>query len=143
MATQKKESAYRIPENVNVSKLIEDAQEAFYKDPNVIGVRIGENRKGGETQHDEIALIVLVKDKMPKSEVEKDYLIPALFQGMATDVVAPFGPDAPKEALGFAESHQDSDDMSFIAWERLHEQRMAESGGEIEWRRAAGSRTVR
>ncbi len=120
------------PETANVSRLIEEAQDAFFKDPNVIGVRIGNRRKGGETRPDEIALIVLVKVKLPKGDVDKSYLIPAVFQGMATDVVAPFGPDAPKEAPPeFSESHQHSDDMSFVAWERLHEQWMAESGSEM------------
>ncbi len=133
MAEKKQEVAYRIPEDADVGKLMEDAREAFYKDPNVIGVGIGNRRKGDETHHDEAALIVYVKTKLPKGEVNKNYLIPREFQGMATDVFAPFSPDAPKEALGFAEGHQHSDDMSFVAWERLHEQWMAESGGEIAW----------
>jgi hypothetical protein len=72
-----------------------------------------------------------VKSKRPKTEINKDYLIPSGFQGMATDVVAPFGPDAPLEALGFVEGHQHSDDMSFIDWPRLHEQWKAEAGGEL------------
>ncbi|MCZ6814860.1 MAG: hypothetical protein O7F14_12495 [Alphaproteobacteria bacterium] len=133
MATQKKASTYRIPENADVTKLIENAQKAFYEDSNVIGTRIGARRKGGEICHDEIVLIVLVKDKLPKQDVNKNYLIPQKFQGMETDVFAPFGPDAPKDALGFFEGHPHSDDMSFVAWERLHEQWMAESGGEIAW----------
>ena len=131
MATREEELAQGIPGRINVSELIEAAQQKFFKDLNVIGVRIGERRKGGETQHDEIALIVLVKEKIHKKDVAKRYLIPAEFQGIATDVVAPFGPDAPKEALGFSDSHEHSDDMSFVSWERLNEQRMAESGGEI------------
>ncbi len=133
MTKKKVETVSSFPADVNVSKLLEDAQEEFFKDPNVIGVRIGERRKGGETHHDEVTLVVLVKDKLLKDNVNKDYLIPEEFQGMATDVVAPFGPDAPKEALGFTDSHEHSDDMAFISWERLHEQWMAEADGEIEW----------
>ena len=106
MATQKKESAYRIPENVDISKLIEDAEKSFYEDPNVIGVGVGNRRKGDEIHDDEVALIVYVKTKLPKGEVNKNYLIPQKFQGMATDVVAPFGPDAPLEALGFPECQE-------------------------------------
>lgn len=41
MAKPKKDSAYRIPETANASSLLEEAQEAFFKDPNVIAVRIG------------------------------------------------------------------------------------------------------
>lgn len=134
MATQKKESSYRIPENADVSKLIEDAKKVLYKDPNVIGVGVGNRRKGiDETHHDEVALIVYVKTKLPNSDLSKDYIIPSKFQGIATDVVAPFGLDAPQEALGFVEGHQHSDDMFFIDWARLHEQWTAEAGGEIAW----------
>lgn len=133
MAKKKKGSAYHIPENTDVFTLIEDAKKDFYKDPNVIGVGVGNRRKGGETHQDEVALIVYVKNKLPKEEVDKDYLIKPEFEGMATDVVAPFGPDAPKEALGFIEGHQHSDDMFFIDWPRLHEQWTAEAGGEIAW----------
>ena len=133
MATQKKESLYRIPENADVSKLIEDAKMVFYKDPNIIGVGVGNRRKGDESHHDEVALIVYVKTKLPNSDVNEDYIIPSEFQGIATDVVAPFGPDAPQEALGFIEGHQHSDDMSFIDWPRLHEQWTAVAGGEIAW----------
>lgn len=133
MAEKKQGAAYCIPKNADVSKLIEDAKDVLYKDPNVIGVGIGERRKGDETHHDEIALIVYVKTKLPEGEVNKDHLIPPEFQGMKTDVVAPFGPDAPQEALGFTEGHQHSDDMSYVDWGRLHEQWTAEAGGEIAW----------
>jgi hypothetical protein len=81
-----------------------------------MGVRIGERRKGGETQPRDIVLIVLVKEKLPPGEVQAEYLIPDEFQGMATDVVSPFGPVAPKEALGFADSHEHTDDMAFISF---------------------------
>ena len=131
MATREEDLTHGIPGHINVSELIETAQREFFEDPNVIGVRIGERRKGGETQRDEIALIVLVKEKILKKEVAKPHLIPPDFQGIATDVVAPFGPDAPKEALGFSDSHEHSDDMSFVSWERLNEHWTAESGGEI------------
>jgi hypothetical protein len=134
MATAKKKVvAYQPPADVDVVQLIESAKAAFYKDPNVIGVGIGHPRRGGETHEDEITLIVYVKEKRPKDGLKSEYLIPAEFQGTRTDVVAPFGPDAPQEALGFGESHQHSDDMGYVDWGRLHEQRMAEAGGEIAW----------
>ncbi len=134
MAKKKKASSARISkEHPDVNKVLEKANKAFGKDPNFIGARIGVRRKRGEIHHDEIVLVVLVKDKLPKREVNKRYLIPRKFRGMETDVFAPFGADAPKDALGFFEGHTHSDDMSFVEWERLHEQWMAESGGEIAW----------
>ena len=128
LAERRQESAYRIPENVDVIELIEGAKKAFYQDPNVIGVGIGERRKEDQSHRDEVALIVYVKAKLPKGDINKDYLIPSAFQEIATDVVAPFGLDAPREAMGFVEGHQHSDDMTFIDYPRLHEQWMAEAG---------------
>lgn len=130
-APKKKEVTYPPSADGDVIALIEDAKEAFYKDTNVIGIGVGERRKGGETQHGEATLVIYVKEKILKGDVANSFLIPAKFQGMATDVVAPFGPDAPPEALGFEQSHQNSDDMSFVDWGRLHEQWTAEAGGEI------------
>ena len=122
-----------IPADIDVFKIIEDAKAVFYKDLNVIGVGIGQRRKGGETHHDEAVIIAYVNAKLPRDKVNDDLLIPSEFQGMPTDVVAPFGPDAPQEALGFAEGHQHSDDMSFVDGPRLHELWMNEAGGEIAW----------
>lgn len=130
MAQPKKEIAYQPPAEIDVITLIEDAKKVFYKDPNVIGVGLGNRRQGGETHADEVALIIYVKEKLDKAEIDSDYMIPAEFEGLATDVVAPFGPDAPLDALGFEESHQDSDDMGYVDWGRLHEQWTAEAGGE-------------
>lgn len=134
-ATRPKEAdrVDRIPSDVDVAQLLEGARQAFDHDPNVIGVGVAPRRKGGETHDDEVTLVFYVKRKLPKGDVDKKSLIPPNFQGMATDVVAPFGPDAPQDALGFFEGHQHSDDMSFVGWERLHEQWMAEAGGEIAW----------
>ncbi len=123
----------RIPSDVDVTQLLEGARQAFDHYPNVIGVGVAPRRKGGETHDDEVTLVFYVKRKLPKGDVDKKSLIPPNFQGMATDVVAPFGPDAPQDALGFFEGHQHSDDMSFVGWERLHEQWMTEAGGEIAW----------
>ncbi len=120
-----------IPENVDLSQFIEDAKEAFYRDPNVIGVGIGERRRGGETQSDELVLIVYVKVKAEAGAVDPDSLIPPEFGGMSTDVVEPFSSYSRGEALGFAESHQHSDDMSYVDWPRLHEQRALDAGGAI------------
>ncbi len=128
--TEKRE--YVAPDDREMTELIADAQAAFYDDPNVIGVGFGDRRVKGETRDGEHTLIVYVKNKLPKEECG-DRLLPPEFEGVAIDVVAPFGADAPREALGFAESHQISDDMSFVDWARLHEQRLEDAGGEIAW----------
>lgn len=123
----------RVPADVNVFELIEEAKEAFYDDPNVIGVGFGPRRKGDEIHDDEITLVVYVKEKLPEDDVDDAYLIPEEFEELATDVVAPFGPEAPKDAVDFVEGHQLSEDMGFVDWERLHEQWTAEAAGEIEF----------
>ena len=123
------QAGYSIPDDVKVSAIIEEAKAEFYQDPNVIGVGIGHRRKGDETHADEIALIVYVASKLPQEEVKRGYVIPPSFRGMNTDVVAPFGGDAPKDALGFAEGHEHSDGMSFVDWPRLHAQWTAGTAG--------------
>ena len=122
MAEQGQQGAHRIPENVDLSSLVEDAKKVFYEDPNVIGVGVGHRRRGAATLHDEMVLIVYVKTKVPEDDVVTDYRIPREFRGMATDVVVAFAPDSPKDALGFSESHQHSDDMTYVDWPRLHAQ---------------------
>ncbi len=117
-----------IPQDTDISQILVDAKEAFYRDPNVIGVGTGERRRRGETHPDELALIVYVKTKVA-DVVNPDYRIPPEFRGMLTDVVEAFSPDSPAEALGFSESHQHSDDMSYVDWPRLHEQFSSLPGG--------------
>ncbi len=133
MTKTTKTSKYEIPSDRAVTQLIEDAKAAFYGDPNVIGVGVGHRRKGGETRDHELALIVYVQSKLLKGAVAEDNIIPPTFQGMATDVVEPFGVDAPQEAIDFEESHQHSDDMSFVDWPRLNEQWTAEAGDQLEF----------
>ena len=116
-----------IPENLDLGPFLEEARESLYRDPNVIGVGIGPRRRGHETHSDELVLIVYVKVKAEPDAVDPDHLIPSEFGGMATDVVEPFSPDSPSEALGFSESHQHSDDMSYVDWPRLHSQWASEA----------------
>lgn len=113
--------------------MIEQAKAKYYADPNVIGVGIANRRVGQRSHDDEIALVIYVKEKLPVGEIRPEFAVDAEFNGMGTDVVAPFGADAPREALGFQEGHHHSDDMGFIDWPRLHEQWLAEAGGTVEW----------
>jgi len=119
-----------IPADIEITELLEYAKKRFYKDDNVCGVGIGARRRGDVTDHDEVALIVYVKTKRPKSELDDNNIIPEIFQGMVTDVVEPFSEASPKEVLGFTESHQNSDDMANVDWPRLHKQWQAESTDE-------------
>jgi len=130
-ANTKPKIAYRLPGDVKIGDVVDRARKVFYADPNVIGVGIGHRRVAGETRHGEIALIVYVKEKLPYGQVAVP--VPPEFEGIGTDVVAPFGPDAPLEALGFAESHQNSDDMASIDWGRLHEQWATAANGELSF----------
>ena len=124
---------HRIPADLNVINLIEDAKKEFYKDPNVIGVGVGERRKSGTTHRGQVTLVAYVKTKLRPEDVNPDYPIPPDFQGIPTDVVEPFGPESRKTALGFTEEahHLDSDDKAFVDWPRLHQQWMAEEGGDV------------
>jgi hypothetical protein len=132
--TYDKDIHYTLPADANVWELIEQAKEKFYKDPNVIGVGVGPKRRDQEdASHDEIALIVYVKEKLPLEDVRPEYVIAREFEGMGTDVFAPLSPDAPVDALGVIGAHDHSTDMSFIDWPRLHAQWQAEAGGEIAW----------
>ncbi len=133
MATKTRDLKYEIPAGADVWKLIEAAKAEYYDDPNVIGVGIGPKRTDEGTFHDQTALVVYVKEKKALSEIPTEYVIEREFGGMGTDVVAPFGLDAPIDPLGVMEGHDHSTDMSFIDWPRLHEQRLAEAGGEIPW----------
>ena len=116
---------------MSAHELIDSAYAEFSQDPNVIGVRMGERRTGDETLPDERVLIVLVKEKLATADVPSGYEIPEQFQGVPTDVFAPFSADAPRDTLGIAEGHMHSDDMSFVAWERLHEHWAAEANGSV------------
>ncbi len=64
-------------------------KEAFTEDllakPNVIGVGVGLREREGELT-DEIVLVVLVKKKLPRTEIEPDDLIPTEIQGVPIDV---------------------------------------------------------
>ena len=88
---RRRTSAYRLSPDIDPIKLIEDAKDIYYKDPNVIGFGIGERRQQGELHTNEVVLIAYVKEKLPTDAVREDFMIPASFQKMATDVVAAIG----------------------------------------------------
>ncbi|MDZ5447568.1 trypsin-like peptidase domain-containing protein [Micromonospora sp. 4G57] len=54
--------------------------------PQKLDFAIGIKQTGGEYQ-DELALIVLIPEKLPRDQVPADQLIPAEFEGFRTDVV--------------------------------------------------------
>src|SRR5216110_1124005 len=53
--------------------------------PGVVGVGIGQKRKGG-TYQDNIALLVFVHEKKPAGQLPPDQRIPPTFEGYPTDV---------------------------------------------------------
>ncbi|MFF7642973.1 hypothetical protein [Streptomyces canus] len=124
---------YQVPGALTPAELLERARSQFYSDPNVIGVGIGERRVGGQAQDGQVALIVYVKEKLEEAQLDKEEQavpVPRQFEGMGTDVVAPFGPDSPTETLGFGDGHRHSVDMMSIDRVRLHDQWTAGQKGQ-------------
>jgi hypothetical protein len=101
------------------------AQEVFLRYPGVVGVGYGPKfTKGREVTAD--AIIVLVARKLAKSQVPKAELIPATFEGFATDVREPVlninrgeradpntPPDDPRQEC--------LTDNEWIDWGKIHE----------------------
>ncbi len=52
---------------------------------NVVGVGLGMREKGGVRQ-DEVVLVVMVKQKMPRSQLAAEDIIPAEIDGVPVDV---------------------------------------------------------
>lgn len=112
----------KLPAHIDVSHLLDSGRKRFYRDPNVIGVGVGLRRRAGKTIN-EAVLIVYVKQKQPRDAVSNDHLVPAQFENVPTDVVAPFECDYIKEPSEFGTiTHwQASRDMSFVDAARIHE----------------------
>lgn len=62
--------------------------------PHVVGVGVGFARRGGETTRD-VALVVMVDEKVPEAQLAPDELIPAELDGVPVDVqqTGTFGAD--------------------------------------------------
>jgi hypothetical protein len=63
----------------------EKARKIFAGKPGVVDVIYGLRQKGG-VFGDDFAIVILVEEKKPKNEVPRGQLIPATFEGYATDV---------------------------------------------------------
>lgn len=60
-------------------------QASLLKKPNVVGLGIGyKERGGGKT--DQLSLVVLVKSKVPPSQLQPEDAIPSEIEGIPTDV---------------------------------------------------------
>src|SRR5262249_35017510 len=99
--TPEREAGVETPAFGGVEKVLKDARETFYKDSNVIGVGVGPRRVGGTVRPGENALLVYVLQKLPKSALDPQYVIPDEFEGLKTDVIAPLAADAPKTAVNY------------------------------------------
>jgi hypothetical protein len=60
------------------------------KIPNVVGVAIGFKRVG-DVRTDQMALVVLVEEKLPVAQLEPEHRIPANIEGLPVDVQATGG----------------------------------------------------
>jgi hypothetical protein len=53
--------------------------------PNVVGVGVGYRQKGGE-RTDDVALVVMVREKLPPTRLAPDEMIPVSIEGVPVDV---------------------------------------------------------
>ncbi len=71
---------------VERAQAVKRAHEAeLLSKPNVVGVGVGLRKKGGE-RVDEVALVVMVKQKLPAYVLAPDDVIPAMIDGVPVDV---------------------------------------------------------
>jgi hypothetical protein len=115
------QAEFVIPAALDFNTVLKEAKEAFYKDPNVIGVGFGPRRVKGKVRRDEQALLVYVLQKLPESQISPpENIIPKEFRGLGTDVIETFS-TVPEETADYRKDFQVSHDMSNIDWARLHE----------------------
>lgn len=114
-------SDFVIPASTNYAEVLRGAKENFYKDPNVIGVGIGPRRVHNRVRPGEYALLVYVREKLPKTRVRSEYMIPEEFMGLRTDVIEPFAEEKPGHVVDYVRENYLNHDMSNVDWARLHE----------------------
>jgi hypothetical protein len=116
-----RQAEFTIPASLDFNQVLKEAQEEFYKDPNVIGVGFGPRRVKGKVRPNEQALLVYVLQKLPEPQISPpENIIPKEFRGLRTDVIETFSA-APEKTTDYREDFQVSHDMSNIDWGRLHE----------------------
>jgi hypothetical protein len=69
-----------------VSELKELMEDELLQKPNVVGVGVGLRQKGG-VYTDEIALVVMVRKKVPAIELEPEDRIPEAIENVPIDVL--------------------------------------------------------
>lgn len=62
-----------------------DHEQALLARPNVVGVGVGLRQRGGVTQN-QVALVILVREKVPSALLDVDELLPAEIEGVPVDV---------------------------------------------------------
>jgi hypothetical protein len=75
-----------LAESVQVKQAKELHKEAVMKKPNVVGVGTGYRTIGKQTT-DELCVIALVRQKIPKAGLPEDALVPRSLDGVLTDVI--------------------------------------------------------
>ena len=68
-----------------VREIKERYEDKLLKLPNVVGVEVGYNEIDGE-ETNELAIRVLVKKKVPESQLKNKHIIPKTVEGAKTDV---------------------------------------------------------
>ena len=68
-----------------VREIKEKYEDKLLKLPNVVGVEVGYNEVDGE-ETNELAIRVLVKKKVPESQLKNKHIIPKTVEGAKTDV---------------------------------------------------------
>jgi hypothetical protein len=86
MSSPIKDNAQILADQKSFMDAYERAREAFGKIEGVVDVGYGQKESGGEF-HDDIAIVVFVREKKGRDELSLDERIPPDFEGYQTDVV--------------------------------------------------------
>jgi hypothetical protein len=97
--------------------ILDEAREIFYKDPNIIGIGIGQMRVNNEIRDDEYALLIYVAHIYPGYKIPKD------FMGLKTNIIDPLSYFS-STTVDVMRDHIISADLGNIDWGRLHELHM-------------------
>lgn len=82
------------PRVVRIQEIKSQYEEELLAKANVIGVGVGLRRKGGETTNEPV-LVVLVSQKMPKTQLADGDFVPDRIEDVPVDV----------QEIGFIRSH--------------------------------------
>lgn len=111
---------FQLRAEINPAEVLQAAREAFYRDPSVLGVGLGERRVQHRLRRGEFALLVYVKRKLPEDALPPDLVIPKQFMGVPTDVIEPFSSETARTSVDYVRDHHLAHDMTNLDWARVH-----------------------